>query len=227
MAIIYPKMTQAQALGKQNRFNELVSGAMNLICMIAIPCTLGVVAYSQEIVQVIYERGAFGAGSTALTGIAVFYYSMGILFVSLNALFTQVFYSLHDMKTPVKYGMIGAGVNIACNLLFVRFMGHGGLALATSIAALCNAWMLAHGLKKRYSGVKIVESSGKLVKILASAFIAVACSKICYELILGAIWMPRMISLGIAVVVAAVVYLLLLMAFKIEELQLLKQLVGR
>ena len=230
MTVIYPKMTQAQALDNQEHFNQMVGTGFNLICIITMPCTLGAIAYSNQIVQIIYERGAFDSTSTSLTGMAFLFYSVGLIFSSLNSLFIQAYYSMHDMKTPMIFGAVGVIINIVLNLILVRYLAHGGLAFATSIAAICNTMLLYYGMKKKHSKVVIVRKVKDVIKVIVAAVVAVGSSLLVYYLVImpmvNIIFM-RVVQLGIAVAVAGVVYLVMLKVFRIEELKLLKQLIRK
>lgn len=223
MTVIYPKMTQAQALEEYQSFNKMVSTGFNLICIIAIPFSLGAMLYSQQVVQIIYERGAFDPTSTALTSTAFLFYSAGMLFTSLNILFTQTYYSIHDMKTPMVCGAIGVIINVVLNLILVRFMAHGGLALATSIASICNAGFLYYGLRMKHQKILIVESKTKIWKILYSAVISISASFALNVLISNTVWMPRAVLMGVTVLAAVLIYLVLLRVFKVEELRFLSR----
>ena len=75
------------------------------------------------------------------------------------------FYSLQDTKTPAKVGVYSMILNIILNLIFMGPLQHGGLALATSMAALFNVVLLIHFLRKRLGlmgGRKILSSTIKL-----------------------------------------------------------------
>ena len=58
------------------------------------------------------------------------------------------YYAKQDMKTPVRIGIIAMVSNIVMNLLLYKPLGHIGLALATSLSAALNAFLLYRGLKK-------------------------------------------------------------------------------
>lgn len=227
MTVIYPKMTQAQSADNYKRFNEIVSSGFNLICIITIPCSLGAMLYSEQIVQIIYERGAFDAAATELTATAFFYYLTGMAFISLNSLFIQTYYSMHDMKTPVLYVLFGAIINIILNLILVNYMAHGGLALATSIAATCNTFLLYYGLRKKYPQVTIIESNLKIIKIVIAAVVAISISWVAYYIVGNVFWMPRMVLLGAVVLIAVIMYLVMLIIFKVKDINLLKSIFGK
>ena len=67
--IIYPKLTQANSLKQYDRFNELVYKGFNVVVIIS-PFSLGAMVYSNQVVQIIYERGAFDITATAMTSSA-------------------------------------------------------------------------------------------------------------------------------------------------------------
>jgi putative peptidoglycan lipid II flippase len=227
MIVIYPKMTQAYSLRKDDYFNEIVSSGFNLILIITMPCSIGAMLYSEEIVQIVYERGAFNEVSTALTGPAFFFYSMGILFISLNNLLSQTFYSMHDMKTPMLFGAIGITVNIILNIILVRSMAHGGIALATSIAAMSNTVLLYGALRKKHPYIRLIRSKLKIIKIFISTSISIFFSWLIFIWIRDSIWMPRMVLLFLTVTAAFIFYLALLKIFKIEELKFIKSIFKR
>ena len=233
VTIIYPRLTQALAAEDYGRFNDSISTGMNIILIIGLPCSLGAMLYSHPAVQLVYERGVFDSASTGLTAGAFFYYAIGLTFIAVNALLVKAFYAMQDMKTPVICGAIGAVTNIVLNLLLVGPMAHRGLALATSIAAIVNATMLYYWIRKKYPKVQVVREKAKIWKIIFSAFICVGISWPVYKGI-GAIaastsalssTVTTLLSLFGAVAAAAVVYLILLKFFRIQELSLLRDLI--
>lgn len=228
--MIYPKLTQAVSLKQYGRYNNILSTGFSIVIMVALPCSLGAMLYSGQIVQIVYERGAFDLKATAMTSSAFLFYAAGLLFLSVNDLMTKAYYSMCDMKTPMIFAGISVIINIALCLILVRPMAHNGLALATSIAALCNTMLLWTGIRKKYPYVKLLESKNTLIKIIVSAVAAVGISYIVYAFAIvpsSHVIVMRTAQLGFAVVVAVAVYLLLLKVLRVEELKLLKMLLGR
>ncbi|QAT41895.1 murein biosynthesis integral membrane protein MurJ [Aminipila luticellarii] len=222
--LIYPKLTQAYAVHDNTGFNKLVSVGCNLVVMIAIPCSLGAMLYSRQIIQIVYERGAFGSGATAMTVGAFFFYSMGLLFVAMNQFLTKVYYSMHNMKVPMILGMVSVGFNIVLNLILIGPMQHEGLALASSVASGFNMCLLFFYMKYKYSDIIIFPSKGKLGMIFGSAGISVSLSYVLYKSILESIH-AELIRLALVVLFAILIYGILLKIFKIEEINLIKKIV--
>jgi putative peptidoglycan lipid II flippase len=235
VTIIYPRLTQSLAAEDYSRFNDSAGTGMNIILIIGLPCSLGAMLYSHPAVQLVYERGVFDSASTDLTAGAFFYYAIGLTFIAVNALLVKIFYAMQDMKTPVVCGVFGAVTNIVLNLLLVGPMAHRGLALATSMAAIVNAGLLYYWMRKKYPKVQVIRHKAKIWKITFSAVVSVGVSWPIYKGI-GAIVAPlaapsptitALLSLIGAVAVAAIVYLILLRLFRIQELSLLRDLIKR
>lgn len=228
--ILYPKLNQANSLQDLDRFSDIIGTGITLTAIVAIPCSLGAMVYSDQIVQIVYERGVFDPLATAMTGTAFFYYSMGLIFVSLNDLLIRAYYSMHDMKTPMVFAGIGVIINIVLNLILVHYMALGGLAFATSISYMANTLMLFAGMKKKYPHIILMKSKKKLLVIAFSAIVSVGSSYLAYTFGVipksDMIYM-KVIQLGIPVVVASVIYLGMLVGFRVEEIKLINQFVKR
>ncbi len=224
--IIYPKLSQASAADKRGSLISIAQTGITISILIVLPFSIGSVVYSDEIVQIIFERGAFDTVATGLTQGAYRYYSIGMACTALNLLITSIYYSLKDTKRPMHFAMIGVVVNIGVNLLLVGKMQHCGLALATSCAAICNFIFLYFGLR-HYHDIEAIRDWRKIGKIAGAAIIAVGVSYIVYRVITALVWMPRMVYFGVAVFIAVVVYYALLKGLKIEELEIITAIIKR
>lgn len=227
VTIIYPKLTQAVAREDYGSFNEFLSKGMTINVIIGIPCSLGAMLYSKEVVQIVFERGAFDAASTDLTSSAFFYYAIGLTFLAVNALLVKVYFALQDMKTPVVYGVAGASVNIVLNLILVGPMAHRGLALATSVAAVLNTILLYCGMRRKYPHIRMHEGRYKMIKIAVAALLSVGLSYGVYGPLRKLLFAPNVVSLGLAVIAAMLFYLILLKIFKVDEISMLRDLLRR
>lgn len=224
--IIYPKLNQSNASGNRDSVISISKAGFNLTILIALPFAFGAIVYSGEIVQIIFERGAFDEVATYLTQGAYKYYSVGMTFMALNTFLNGVYYSIKDTRRPMYFSLVGVAANIVINLLLVGTMEHEGLALATSCAAIINTVLLSFGLRK-FHEINVVPSIAKLGKLVLATIVSVGVSYLCYRGLVAAVWMPRMVYLGLAVMVAVGIYPALLKVFKIEELSILTSVLRR
>ncbi len=224
--IIFPKISQSNASGNRESVISISRVGVTLTILISLPFALGAIVYCNEIVQIVFERGAFDAAATSLTKGAYRYYAIGMTFMALTTLLTNVYYSLTDTRKPMIFSLAGVAVNVVVNLLLVDSMQHEGLALGTSCAAIANACLLYAGLRKNH-GINVILEWGKIIRIAIASSISVGVSFLSYKGLVATIWMPRMVYLGIAVCIAIAIYISLLKFFKIEELRFLTFLLKR
>ena len=73
-------------------------------------------------------------------------YTVGLpAYVAVKVL-TPNFYARGDTKAPVKIAIFAVAFNSVCGASLMWFVGHVGLALATALAAILNASLLARSL---------------------------------------------------------------------------------
>ena len=226
VTMLYPRMNQAFTLGDYDRIGSIAERSINLIVLISVPCTFGCMLYAKPAIRVIYERGAFGQGSPELTSAAFFYYALGLTFIAVSQIITKLFYSMHNTKTAVKCSVISMFVNIVLNLILVKVMGHSGLALATSIAQMCNAALLYYVFRCRYPKISLVRSPKKIILTVIFSAVSVGGSFLIYRL-LERFALPQLISLAIAGLIAAAAYFILVKLAGFEELEIVESLIKR
>ncbi|MGL5755327.1 MAG: murein biosynthesis integral membrane protein MurJ, partial [Paraclostridium sp.] len=135
-AVIYPTLSKLSTENNKEKFAESVATSVNCVNLLVLPATVGAIVLATPVVRILFQRGAFDERSTALTATALVFYSVGMIGFGLRDILGKVFYSLKDTKTPMINGMIAVVLNIVLNIALVKVMGHGGLALATSLSAI-------------------------------------------------------------------------------------------
>lgn len=227
ITLIYPRLNQANARDQIAQFYKYIRQGLILIVMVALPFSLGAILYSNDLVQIVYERGAFDINASKLTAVAYLFYSAGLLFVAVNQLMLRGYYALHDTRTPMVIAGFGVIVNIVLNLLLVGPMAHGGLALATSIAAMTNSILFIIFFNRKSREHKLIDNVGIYIKIIVSSVVSVGFSKVIFLGLEQMEWLPLVVVLGLSVLMAVALYGLMLKAFHVEELQLIKKLFDR
>jgi putative peptidoglycan lipid II flippase len=103
---------------------------------------------SEEIVNLIFERGRFDRESTLRTAEALRMYALGLPFYGLYKILVPTFYALDRQRIPVIASLFSIGFNISFCLLLVPFFGFKILALGTTLSVLVNALIQSWVLKK-------------------------------------------------------------------------------
>ena len=218
---ILPALSQQAVRGAPDAMRQTISSALRLTLMLNVPATIGLVALATPIVALIFERGSFTAADTAATAAALACYAPGLLGYSAVKIVVPSFYALGDSRTPALISVGSVALNVALNLLLVKFLGYRGLALGTAIAAVVNAVTLLHVLRRRLGGLE----DRRLVTALAKITVAAACMGLAAaaaERWLASVWptpevLGQTIRLGSAIAVGLVVLAGTARVLRIEE----------
>ncbi|OGW32885.1 MAG: murein biosynthesis integral membrane protein MurJ [Nitrospirae bacterium GWC2_56_14] len=168
---VLPTMSAQAARGETEAFRETLSLGLRLVFFIMFPAMAGLIALRVPIVNLLLEHGQFDRISTAGTAAAILYYSIGLWAFAGVRIVAQAFYSLQDTKTPVKIAALAMVTNILLSVILMGPLAHGGLALATSLAAMLNIGLLTLQLRKkigRMDGRRIMTSLLRIIPASAA-----------------------------------------------------------
>lgn len=135
------------------------------LASVMIPVTALICGLGDDFVRILFQRGIFDAKATLMTSQALFYYSLGLIFFSLNQTITPLFYANKNTKTPVKIAAYMVGLNIVLNFILMQFIQHRGLALSTSITAMVNYFILLRLIKRFLPDITLSGITSQIAKI--------------------------------------------------------------
>ncbi len=166
---ILPILSDHVVAGEHGEARKTFAFAVRAAAFVCIPATAGLLALATPIVQVLYGYGAFGARSVEMTRFAVLFHAVGIFPVAVQRLVAQPFYAMQDLVTPT---LVAAGVMVVHAVLCFALAGplaHGGVALASGLAAALNAGVLWWLLRRRLGPLGSAALAVGLVRIGAAA----------------------------------------------------------
>lgn len=218
--VFFPELSRAS--DDLVKFGNTVTKGLKIVILIAFPVMAGLFILRSPIIRLLFERGAFDSGNTAITSAVLGFFSIGIIGTGLTSILNRAFYSLKDTKTPMINGVLAIGANIVFSLIFVRLWGVFGLALASSLAALISGASLFLRIRKK---VKI--SFGDIgILILKSAAAAFVMGIFMYLLNIAGVYLfgenggtaVMFLKLAIAGGIGILVYMGMLYILKTQEL---------
>ena len=160
------------AYAAKKQMGELVgtfTSSLKLVFFLSIPSAVFLAVAAQLVISVLFQHGRFNFADTVATSQALMFYCIGLFAYSSVRLTASTFYSLGDTKTPVKTSAVAVGVNVGLNLLLMRPLGFRGLALAASVAAMTNLFLLLWALDRRLGPLDRRDISVTFLKILSAA----------------------------------------------------------
>lgn len=199
-----------QSLGHRRDLGELraLHDRTHLaIAVIALPAAVGLFFLSESVVEVAFERGAFGREGVMRTTLALQALCFAILPAGATGLIARTYYSMGDFRTPVKVSIVMLVLNVGLNAWFlIGFdMDVEGLAAATAITSALNAALLMPGLTGRLG---LPKSGLAFVKPLIGMTLAALISGVAAKLAEAGLHDPvgRTGALGIAIAVGGLTY---------------------
>lgn len=226
---ILPILSEHAARKETHELINTISFGIRLILFITVPASVGMIMLRFPIVNALWERGEFTRMATEGTAFALLCYAVGLFACAGVRVIVSAFYSLQDTKTPTKIGIYSIILNIALNLILMGPLKHGGIALATSLAAMFNMLALIYILRKRLGrlgGRKILASVLNLSVAVAGMGIVVYFSSHAFydpRSVLGF----KLLVLSACILGGLVSFVYISMLMKNEELIFLKGLLNR
>lgn len=231
---ILPMMSRQAAARDIGGLKATLAFALRIVSFITVPAAVGLVVLREPIVQVLFERGQFGADSVRLTSRALLYFALGLPVFAAVKLIVAAFYSTQDTKTPVLTAAAALAVNLALNIIFVlwclRTLQNGAPALAAVLATYLNFALLLAILRRRLGplGARAVLASVAKACVCA-ALMGAGCAELLRAVHFEAIvyFLPRLGVFAGLLAGATAVYFVLARILRCQELGELYGLISR
>ena len=146
---LLPVLSRQLRGGKPLSAHRSMNRAVELSLALTIPAAAALMVLAEPIVLTLFQRGALGVDEAHSVAWALRAYACGLPAFVLIKAFSPGFFARGDTATPVKIGIAVVVVNLAMSLLLSRILEHVGIALATALAAWCNAGLLLTVLTRR------------------------------------------------------------------------------
>lgn len=218
ITVMYPLISTYAGMKNMDDFKRVIKESINVIIIFIVPMSIGAMTFSNQIIRLLFGRGAFDENAVKLTSTALFFYSIGMLGAGLREIFARGFYSLQDTKTPMINASLGVVLNIILNLTLSRFLGIGGLALATSISAIFTTVLLGFSFHKKIGSFGILQIIKTLLKTIFASFIMGAVAKVSFNHFIEVF--SSNFSLLLSIIVGAALYFAIIYFMKIEDVDI-------
>lgn len=215
--VMYPMISKMAAKKDMDGLEKSIIEAINSISILVLPATIGAMIFSGPIVKLLFGRGAFDPAALKMTSSALFFYAVGMIGFGLREVLSRGFYALKDSRTPMINGVIAVSINIVLNIILSRYLGIGGLSLATSISAIIGSSLLIISLRKKLQGFSFTKILISWIKILAASLAMGLIAKLSYGVLLKSL--GESLALILSIAIGGLVYLAILPFLKLEEVE--------
>lgn len=180
-SILFTYITSAIAKNEHNKAATISTKTALLLTVFFLPVSILTIIEAEDIVKIVFGRGAFGKKSVIAAASALRGY--GFIFVPyiFREVYSRILYGYQDSKSPMISSSISITINIILSIALCPKFGVFGITLASSISmAVCGALNVAAA--KKHSKVLNIRVLLKKLPILtlggfACGFAASFCMK--------------------------------------------------
>lgn len=170
--MLLPPLTRLAAREQYDRMRGLIEKLVIAVAFLLVPLVAFIVGFRTELLGMVFGRGAFDAAAVDATSEALLFYALGIIPFLVAPMLSAVFFALQDSATPLRIGMICVLANAGLDAILILGLGHGGIALATSLVGAVRAFLLWIYLARRVGELQARSVSVSLLVSGAAAVVA-------------------------------------------------------
>jgi putative peptidoglycan lipid II flippase len=168
-AVLVPELARAAHTEDSDAAASAQSRGFELAVGLALPATLGLMALSAPVVQLLFEHGAFTGTDTQGTSQALMWLALGLPAQVLIKALSPAFFARGDTTTPLWATLKGLAVTIALAIVLGRLFEVRGIAAAVMLGAWSSALdLIRHGLLTFGFSIDAVARK-RLARIVAAA----------------------------------------------------------
>ncbi|MCY0951771.1 murein biosynthesis integral membrane protein MurJ [Streptomyces sp. H27-S2] len=171
--VTFPVVAQAMAAGEREKARRRVEQDLALASLAVLMGTALVIGYAPQIIQVLFERGAFTHEDTLATASVMRVYGFGLLGHCLVGALSRPFFST-ARPTWFPALAMGAGllVNIVAGAFAVGWWGTYGIAAANAAGISTTAVLLLTGLGSRMVAIQVRRVAVSIGRLAVAAVAA-------------------------------------------------------
>ncbi len=153
--VTLPTLSRQHANESSREFSDTVDWSMKLVLLVAVPAAIGLIVLAEPLVASIFYGGEFTVFDVRMTALALQAFAFGLIGFSYVKILAPAYFARENTRTPVRFGLIALAVNFVLSVVLAYVLTraeyegtHAGLALAISVSAILNAWLLYRGLRR-------------------------------------------------------------------------------
>ena len=145
--ILLPDLSRRYASGDAQGFSRLLDWGSRLGLLIGLPAATALAVLATPLLSTLFQYGAFDAAGVRGATLSLWAYAPGLVGAVMVKIYAPGFFARQNTRKPVRIGIIALVTNMVLNVILIWPLQHAGLALATSLSAFLQAWLLYRGLQ--------------------------------------------------------------------------------
>ncbi|MHC4851059.1 MAG: murein biosynthesis integral membrane protein MurJ [Planctomycetota bacterium] len=146
--VVFPDLAVLAARENRIELRHRLDRAVFQTLFVALPASLGMMLVAAPLIEVVFQHVEFTAADAYISTWTTICLVAALPAIGVAQLHARALYALNDYKTPARVAVWLLLLNLVLNVVFVLVfdLGVPGLAFATTLCALINAWALRQRL---------------------------------------------------------------------------------
>jgi putative peptidoglycan lipid II flippase len=150
--VLFPTLSRLASRRDAAGMRRTLGTGMRQINLLLIPAAAFMIVLATPIVRLLFQRGHFGAHSTHLVSIALFWFAFSLPFGGLNLLLTRTFFAVQRPWIPTSLAAMNIVVDIIVSVALYKPLGIAGLIIGTVLANAVMTALQLHRLRIGFNG---------------------------------------------------------------------------
>ncbi|MEM7715714.1 MAG: murein biosynthesis integral membrane protein MurJ [Cyanobacteria bacterium P01_A01_bin.68] len=222
---LLPRFSRLAANQEWNQLKEQVRQSIVVTALIILPLSALMMALSTPIVKIVYQRQAFDNQAVQMVSSVLVAYSLGMFPSVGRQILTRVCYALNDAKTPFRISIFNILLNVVLDYVLVNSFGMTGLVFASMGVNLIAGGMLLIYLNSQLEGLPWKDWIVPIFSLTVASTIAGLTAWVTSWGI-EIFWQAEglifdLVQFSVSGIVGLIVFSLILMILRINEVDLL------
>jgi putative peptidoglycan lipid II flippase len=169
--VVFPLIAKYASQGDHANLVASYRKGMRLILVINIPAAVGLMVLATPIIRLLFQRGAFTEADTQSMMPILAVFALGLPFFSFVNLVLRAFYAEKDTTTPVHAALLSFLINLGLSLALMETLSTVGLAIASNVAVMVQAWYLQLHLARKRPAMAFRHLANDAAKVLIASLL--------------------------------------------------------
>ena len=165
--VLFPTLARFANAGEIDNLRATMANGMRQILFVLVPAAAAILALSEPIIRLVYQRGDFQPAETAVVATALFWFAFSLPTNGLYLLQTRTFFSLQRPWQATGLAVIDLVVSALAALALYKPFGVGGIVAGTGIGTTAAVVAQAVILRREFDGLELGRLFSTTVRIIA------------------------------------------------------------